>query len=76
MGQDSQNLDLKSNPSAEEITASSPKRPKKRDPRLYEVDGIRDLEKRDFLPRASLVQKVLERTRETGLLIIDRKSVV
>jgi len=71
MSQDRQDLKLKSNPSAEEFTATSPKRPKKRNTRYYEVDGLGDLEKRDFLPRASLVQKVLERTRETGLLIIS-----
>ena len=71
MSQDSQDLKLKSNPLAEEFTASSPKRPRTRIARYHLVDGLGELDKLDFLPRASLVEKVLDRTRESGLLIIS-----
>ena len=66
MSQDS--LELRSNPSIEEFIRS-PKRPKHPTARHYEVDGI-DEEKRDFLPRESLVNFLIEGARENGLLVI------
>ena len=43
---------------------------KRQTPRHYELDGIME-DKGDFLPRRSLVNRLLKQTRENGLLVVS-----